>query len=280
MTRVQLLAEGIDRSRITRWLADGRLHRMHQGVYAVGHLTPSVRADYMAAVLACGPGARLSHRAEAHLLSVMQTKGPPPAEVTVVGTAGRKRPGITVHRVQPVHRLDTWTFDRIRVMSVPRLLLDLAPQLSLAELTLACHEARVRYRIRPEQVTACMVRNPGRAGVGLLRRALTGDVTLSPLESAFLVLLREHGLPLPRTNIDHAGDKVDCHWPRLGLTIELLSYRYHGSRHAFETDVARRRRSNHLAFTHGDVFQRGSQTARELARLLNDEGRPAGRPRR
>jgi len=271
VTRVQLLAEGIDRSRITRWLADGRLHRVHHGVYAVGHLTPSVQADYMAAVLACGPGARLSHRAEAYLLKIMRTKRPPPAEVTIVGTAGRKRPGITVHRVQSFHRLDIWTFDGIRVMSVPRLLLDLAPQLSLAELTLACHEARVRYRIRPEQVTACMVRNPGRAGVGLLRRALTGDVTLSPLEDAFIALLREHGLPVPRTNIDHAGDKVDCHWPELGLTIELLSYRYHASRHAFETDVARRRRSNHIAFTHGDIFQRGSHTAGELAHLLRSQ---------
>ncbi|MEA2191935.1 MAG: hypothetical protein QOI73_2056 [Solirubrobacteraceae bacterium] len=279
VTRSQLTAAGVDPSRIRRWLADGRLTRVHRGVFAVGHLASSVQADYIAAVLACGQGARLSHRAEAHLLEVVKAKRPPTPEVTVVATAGRRRPGITVHRVRSLHRLDTWTFDAIPVMSVPRLLLDLAASSSLEELILACHQARVRYRIRPEQVTACIERNPHRAGVGLLRRALKGDATLSPLERAFLDLLRHHGMPPPRTNIDLAGDKVDCHWPELGLTVELLSYRYHGSRHAFETDVARRRRSNHVAFSHGDVFERGSQTAVELERLLNDEGRPAGRPR-
>ena len=189
-------------------------------------------------------------------------------------TTGRGRPGIIVHRVRGLHRLDTWVFDGIPVTSVPRLLLDLATQLSLAELARACHEARVRYRTTPAQVTACMKRHAGRPGVGLLRRALAGDVTLSPLENAFLELLHEHRLPLPRTNIDHAGDKVDCHWPQIGLTVELLSYRYHGSRHAFEADVARRRCSNHLAFTYGDVFERGPQTARELSRLLTTKGAP------
>ena len=103
--------------------------------------------------------------------------------------------------------------------------------------------------------------------MGRLRAALAGEVTLSPLEKGFLALLREHGLPLPRTNIDRAGDKVDCHWPQIGLTVELVSYRYHGSRWAFETDVARRRRSNHVAFSWGDVFDRGPQTVRELRRI-------------
>jgi hypothetical protein len=64
----------------------------------------------------------------------------------------------------------------------------------------------------------------------------------------------------------HAGDKVDCHWPQLGLTVELLSFRYHASRRAFEADVARRRRSSHLAFSYGDIFERGEQTAAELMR--------------
>ena len=61
---------------------------------------------------------------------------------------------------------------------------------------------------------------------------------------------------------------MDCHWEHLGLTVELLSYRFHASRRAFEDDVARRRRSHHLAYTWGDVFERGAQTAAELARVL------------
>jgi hypothetical protein len=97
---------------------------------------------------------------------------------------------------------------------------------------------------------------------------MSADVTLSGRENRFLALLKHHGIPLPRTNIDHAGDKVDCHWPQLGLTVELLSYRFHSSRQAFEADVARRRRSNHIAYTYGDVFERGAATAVDVNRLL------------
>jgi len=93
-----------------------------------------------------------------------------------------------------------------------------------------------------------------------LRVALGHDVRLSVLERGFLKLLAAHGLRTPRTNIDHHGDKVDCHWPDLDLTVELLSYRYHATREAFENDVARRRRSNHIAYTYGDVFERGAET--------------------
>jgi hypothetical protein len=122
-------------------------------------------------------------------------------------------------------------------------------------------------------VLECMARNPGRPACARLRAALGGEVTLSPLEKGFLALLREHRLPIPRTNIDRAGDKVDCHWPQIGLTVELVSYRFHGSRYAFETDVARRRRSNHVAFSWGDVFERGPQTVRELCAIAGWTGR-------
>jgi hypothetical protein len=101
-----------------------------------------------------------------------------------------------------------------------------------------------------------------------LLRALGADVTLSVLEDGFLALLQRHGVPRPRTNIDRNGDKLDCHWPRHGLTVELLGYRFHASRHAFEADVARRRRSSHTAYTYGDVFERGDRTAAEIAALL------------
>ncbi len=105
-------------------------------------------------------------------------------------------------------------------------------------------------------------------GAAKLRLALGSDVTLSAFEDGFLTLLGAHRLPAPRTNRDHRGDKVDCHWPGHDLTVELLSYTFHASRRAFEDDVARRRRSNHLAFTYGDVFERGRQTIAELAPRL------------
>jgi hypothetical protein len=101
------------------------------------------------------------------------------------------------------------------------------------------------------------------------------DVTLSKLEDAFVHLVGAHGLPFPRTNIDVCGDKVDCHWPGLGLTIELLSYGFHASRESFENDITRRRRSNHVAFSYGDVVDRGRTTAVELRELLERVGGPA-----
>jgi len=122
-------------------------------------------------------------------------------------------------------------------------------------------------------VEACIARNPHKKGAAKLRLALCGDVTLSVLEDGFLALLRDHGLAQPRTNIDVSGDKVDCHWPEHGLTIELLSFRFHGTRRAFEADVARRRRSNHVAFTYGDVFERPAKTAADVARLIEDSRR-------
>lgn len=266
ITREQLLAAGVDADRVRRWLADGRLYRVHRGVHAIGPRVPSVRGDYMAAVLACGHGAVLSHHAAGHLLEILRGVARP--AVTVPTTAGRARPGIELHRVRELPVLDVSTFHRIPVTTVPRVLLDLAPRLSLPDLTRACHEAWIRHRTTPEQVSACIERHPHKHGAGRLRLALGTDVTLSVLEDRFVVLLRTHGLPLPRTNVDRHGDRVDCHWPHSGLTVELLSYRYHGSRRAFEADVARRRRSNHLAYTYGDVFERGTQTAKELAALL------------
>jgi hypothetical protein len=267
VTRAQLLAAGIDADRIRRWLADGRLHRVHRGVHAVGPRLASVHAGYTGAVLACGDGAHLSHRAAGYLMKVVPARVAPVPEVTVPTTADRSRPGIVVHRVRVLPAEDLREFEGIRVTTVPRILLDLAPGLSLPDLTRACHEAWIRGT-RPHHIRACIERNPHKHGAGRLRIAIGEDVTLSMLEDLFLELLRRHGLPRPRTNIDGRGDKVDCHWPQLGLTIELLSYRFHGSRRAFEADVARRRRSNHVAFTYGDVVERAPQTARELNRLL------------
>ena len=260
---MQLRAAGVDGKRIDRWLADGRLRRVHHGVYAVGHEAPSTDGDSIAAVLACGEGAVLSHRAAAHKLRLLPGAAPPP-EVTVPTTADRRRSGIVIHRVKTLHLLDAAALDGIPLTTVPRILLDLALSLSPEDLTRACHEAWVRHRTAPHHVEACIARNPGKKGAGRLRRALGADVTLSALEDQFVALLRRHGLPLPRTNVDHRGDKVDCRWPHHDLTVELLSYRFHATRRAFEADVARRRRSNHLAYTYGDVFDRDAATAAEL----------------
>jgi len=267
ITREQLRGAGVTSEQVKRWLADGRLRRVHQGVYALGHLAPSMLGDYMAAVLAGGDDAALSHRPAAHLARVIRG-APPKPEITIPRAACRRRAGITIHRSDL--RGDVFEIDGIRLTSIPRILLDLAPILPPVELTSACHEAWVHHRTRPHHIEACIARYPRKPGIAKLREALGADVTLSKLERAFLRLLAAHKLPRPRTNIVHAGDKVDCHWPALGLTIELLSYRFHPTRQAYEEDVARRRRSNHIAYTWGDVTERAAQTAAEVAALLRD----------
>jgi hypothetical protein len=268
----QLVDEGIDDDAIQRWLDDHRLQPVHHGIYAVGHVAPSPDGDLMAAVLACGDGAKASHASTAYLLGVFRT---PPAEpeITVPTLAGRSRNGINVHRVSHLHHLDTMRWRGIPTTTGARMLLDLAPRTPLTELTRAYHELWVRKRARPEQIEACIARNPRKPGASKLRSAIGSDATLSGLEDGFLALLRTHRLPRPRTNIDHEGDKVDCHWPEYGVTIELVSFRYHATRHAFEQDVARRRRSNHIQYSWGDVFERGTQTARGVARLSVRAGR-------
>ncbi|HUR85674.1 MAG TPA: type IV toxin-antitoxin system AbiEi family antitoxin domain-containing protein [Solirubrobacteraceae bacterium] len=267
ITVEQLRDAGFDKYRVRRWVADGRLYAEHRGVYAVGHPGRSVLSDYMAAVLAAGSGAHLSHRPAAHLLRLIRG-APPPAEVTFAGVAARRRPGIRIHRVRKLHRLDVARHDGIPVTIVPRILLDLAPSLAPAALTRACHEAWIHHRAGPREIEACIARNPNKPGAAKLRAAVGADVTLSALEDRFLVVLQDHAIELPRTNVDHGGDKVDCHWPHLGLTIELLSFRFHGTRQGFEQDVARRRRSHHVAFTYGDVFERSAATAAEVAAVV------------
>jgi hypothetical protein len=258
-----LLAAGIDRNRIDRWLADGRLRQVYRGVYAVGHDAPSRRADYLAAVLCGGEGAVLSHRAAAYLMGLLRGAAPAP-EITVASTAGRKQRGLVVHRVAVIDPLDVSIHDGIPITIVPRILLDLAPRLPADDLGRACHEAWVRYRTTTRQIEHCIARSPRRHGIRKLRTALGADVVLSEMERAFLALLRQQHLPRPRTNVDHQGDKVDCHWPELGVTVELISFRYHATRQGFEADVARRRRSNHVAYTYGDVFERAAATIADL----------------
>lgn len=267
ISHAQLVAAGVGRDRIKRWCAGGLLRRVHLGVYAYGHTAPSLHADLMAAVLACGAGAVVSHASAGHALGILPAR-PPWPEVTAPTTAGRRRPRIRVHRVRAIDPRDVTTHAGVPMTIVPRVLLDVAPRLAPAVLTRACHEAWVRHGTTPAHVRACIDRNRTKKGAGKLLRALGADVTLSVLEDGFLALLQRHGVPRPRTNIDRNGDKVDCHWPRHGLTVELLGYRFHASRHAFEADVARRRRSSHIAYTYGDVFERGDRTAAEIAALL------------
>jgi very-short-patch-repair endonuclease len=155
---------------------------------------------------------------------------------------------------------------------------DLAEELSAEALARACHEAGVRHRTTPRQVEAILDRRRSVPGAGALRRVLRGDerVVLSGLERRFLELLAEAGLPLPDTNRPAGGRRVDCRWPEHRLTVELDSYTYHGSSHAWEHDHRRERAAyargdEFRRYTYGDVLKHPRPVLRELRPLLGAE---------
>jgi very-short-patch-repair endonuclease len=268
VTREELLRAGISVGEIKRRLRTGLLLREHRGVYRVGHRAPSVEARYLAAVRACGDGALLSGRAAAHLLGVLKGTAPPP-EVTT--PTERRVPGVNTHHCRRLDPRDATSWRGIPVTTVARTLTDLAAVLSPDELARACHEAGVRHHTTPAQVEAMLARRPTTAGASKLRAILRGDarVTLSHLEQRFLEFLRAAGLPLPHTNRPAGGRRVDCRWPDRRLTVELDSFRYHNSRHAWEQDRRREReahaRGDQLRrYTYGDVFEHPAQMLAEL----------------
>jgi Transcriptional regulator, AbiEi antitoxin len=272
VTRAQALDAGVTAREIERRLQKHALVREHHGVYRVGHRAPSTEASYLAAVLACGNGALLSKRAAAYLLRLI--KGSPPRPQVVVPTQRRRR-GVETWRSH-VDPRDATTHRAIPVTTVPRTLVDLAAVLSAGVLARACHEAGVQHRTTPAQVEAVLARRPNSRGAANLRRVISGDVhvTLSKLERRFLDVLREARLPLPETNRSAGGSRVDCRWPKHRLTVELDSYRYHGSRHAWEQDRRREREAHARGdqfrrYTYGDVFEHPRLMLRELRELVS-----------
>lgn len=269
VTRQQLLAAGISASGIRRRIEKGTLILVYRGVYRVGHRAPSTEADYLAAVLACGSGSVLSGSAAAHLYGLV--KGDPPFPHVTTPT-WRRIDGITTRRSKSI---DVATLRCIPITPAPRVLVELAADLDDEELARACHEAGVRYRTTPRQVGVVLARFPKSPGASRLRAIMSGDtrVTLSKLERRFLEVLKAAGLPLPITNRVANGRRVDCRWPEYRLTVELLSYTYHGSRYAWERDFARQReayerKDEFRAYTYRDVFEDPTRMLRELRGLL------------
>jgi hypothetical protein len=272
VTRKRLLGNGVTPAQIRQRLARGSLHRVHPGVYLVGHRAPNVEARYLAAVMACGERALLCGRAGGHLWGLL--KGPPPCP-EIIALAKRRVAGVVTHRVRRIPAEEAGRSRGIPVTTVPRTLVDLAGVLSEPALGRACHEAEVRFETTPDQVEVVLARHPNARGARTLRRILRGEtpISLSRLEAAFLSRLQVANLALPETNRLAGGRRVDCRWPRDGLTVELDSYRYHGSRHAWERDRRREREAyargdEFRRYTWRDVFEQPRLMMRELQALL------------
>lgn len=273
----QLLALGLDSNAVGRRVAAGWLHRRYRGVYSVGHVSLSKRGDYMAAVLACGPGAVLSHRAAGDLWGVRPGGGH--IEVTV--PRGRAGPSeVRAHRSRTLRPGDVTRVDGIPVTTVARTLLDLASVLSPQSLARAVDRAERLELFDLVSVEDALARAPGRKGVAALRCAVAGwrpRHTRSELEDRFYELLRTSGLPWPRFNAMVEGEigtqEVDAFWPAQGLVVQLDGFAYHRTRRDRERDSASDadlelggRRVVRL--TWNDVTVHGDRTIRRLFRML------------
>jgi very-short-patch-repair endonuclease len=273
VTRRELIAVGVTRAQIKRRLRRGSLIRAYEGVYRVGHRAPSVEASYMAAVKAAGEGALLSGIAAAYLLELIKGDAPAP-EVTT--RTYRRIDGVKTRRSPAICHHDATKWRGVPVTTVPRILVDVAGALSFDALARACHVAGIRGT-KPEHVDRVLARSPKAKGARTLRAILHGDapILLSDLEKGFRELLKANGLPLPITNRPAGAHYVDCRWPDHRLTVELDSYTYHNSRHAFEQDHRRERDAYERGdrfrrYTYGDVFERPFTVLRELVPLLTE----------
>ncbi|HEY3492464.1 MAG TPA: type IV toxin-antitoxin system AbiEi family antitoxin domain-containing protein [Solirubrobacterales bacterium] len=236
----QLHEVGVDKSAISRRVRSGRLHRVHQGVYAVGHRGLSLHGRFTAAVLACGQGAVLSHTSAAVLWELLYPIDGP-VHVSVPSTSGRKnRRGIHLHRCpslkpqapaepspspssSPIRggrgrRLLITHRDRIPVTTIPRTIEDLE----------GCVPPRLYRRARRQAEL-----------MGHRLEGVASDRTRSDLESLFLELCARHRIPPPEVNVKLGRREVDFLWRSRRVVVETDHWTYHRGSVAFEDDHAR-----------------------------------------
>jgi predicted transcriptional regulator of viral defense system len=245
VARRQLRELGFDDSAIDSRLRRGALLALHRGVYAVGHRKLAIQGRWMAAVLACGSGAVLSHRSAGQHWALVPHSGSIPEVTRPRGYKGR--PGMRAHRARlPSDEIEV--LDGIPVTSVSRTLFDLAAVLSEGQLEQALNEAEVRQLTSRLSVPDLVRRHPGRRGAATLQAVLDKGaygITRLELERRFAALVDAHGLPRPRRNAHVAVRgrfyEVDCLWQSQRVVVELDGRAVHGTKRAFETDRGRDR---------------------------------------
>jgi very-short-patch-repair endonuclease len=247
VARRQLLELGFSRRAITGRIQRGQLHEVFLGVYVVGTRRIGRKGRWMAAVLAAGEDALLSHRSAARLWRLL----PPAAEwVDVSCPLGRvvRRKGILSHELAVAD--DEWLVeDGIPTTSVFRTIFDLAAILELRPLERALHEAEVRGLTDRVSLPMLLERYPGRRGARNLRAVLGSDaptaITRNEFEEAFLALIDAYGLLRPRMNADLAVRgrffEIDALWEEQRVAVELDSRSVHGTTKRFESDRQRDR---------------------------------------
>jgi hypothetical protein len=249
----QVCALGLTAAGVRYRLATGRLHRIHHGVYSLVPRELLKREGlYMAAVLACGDGAVLSHRSAARLLE-LRNYGYTRIEVTVPSRSRRKHAGLLVHRSTALTDADITVNDNIPTTTVARTLFDLAEVIDARRLERVFDQAEsmdvLSLRAIDDQVTRNPTRRAAKAVRDLLSTHYIGSTpTDNEFEDAFLALTRSIGLPDPEVQyyIDPGdGDgplRADFAWPDLRIAVETDGHKTHGTRQAFENDRRRDQR--------------------------------------
>jgi very-short-patch-repair endonuclease len=268
VARRQLIAVGLGEDAIDRRLRLERLHRLHPGVYTVGCKIVSRRGRWMAAVLASGPGAVLSHRSAAALWGI----GRPGSGAIEITTPSKSRSRGSICRHFAALPADEVTKTQgIPVTTVPRVLFDMAAILPIDAVERAMRETEVQRLFDSLSLEDLLARHPRRRGARAIReclrrrRDLPGGITRSDLESRFVAFLDRFGLPRPRLNahvqVRDRRYEIDCLWVGLRLGVELDGFEAHGTHSAFEGD---RQRDRLLQVA-------GYRTTRVTWRQLHDE---------
>ncbi len=277
LTRAQIEGAGVSGTRLSRWVVDGRLHRLHPGVYALGHRALSVEGRLLSALLRAGPGAALSHATAAWWWQLLPGE-PPRIEVSVPRGRRCENP-VGVHRPRRLER--TW-HRGLPVTTVPRTLLALAAVAPLDRLRRALAEAEFRRLAHLDDVEAVLGR--GHPGSAALRAALESHRpelarTLSLLEERFLALCEERGIALPDVNVKVRGLMVDALWQDRRVIVELDGHAAHATAAGAERDRSRDlalRVAGYrvLRYTWRQVTGQGELVAADLRRALAEAGRP------
>jgi very-short-patch-repair endonuclease len=220
------------------------LHRLHTGVYAVGFRPATRETRWMAAVLASGPTAALSHIDAAMLWEIHDASG---VRVHVIASSNRKVSGICVHRARHLHPDDVTERDGIPVTTVARTLVDLTDILSEDRILRAMREAEFKRLLDHDSLKAAVERASGRRNARALKRAMAvhkpGQVVHGELEHRFLELVRSADIRAPETNVRVETKRrtyiLDCLWRAEGVAVELDGRAAHARVMAFEEDRER-----------------------------------------
>lgn len=242
-SRDQLRHAGVPEHAIDYRIGRGRLRAVFRAVYTLGPVEAS-RAREMAAVLACGEGAVLSHGTASavwEFSTTMDCAGL--IDVSAPRSRGGRRAGIRIHRVESLDADEVARRDGLPVTTPARTLLDLAGGVAAVDLERALGRALRTGLVTPAQIEKILARHPGRRGGPALRGLLDAVVgtrfTRSEAEARFLALVRKGGLERPAPNVVVAGFEVDFVWRSCRLVVEIDGFEYHAGRAAFERDRSR-----------------------------------------